>query len=212
MIFRTVAGAVICAAALMIWGFLFWVVLIPPGTTLKRLPGEVGLVRELAEAVPESGSYYFPLPPLKDGTEQGPGVMESFRERHVSGPIGLLHYSRKGSDPFSMVTYLLGFAHFFLSALLAAILLMLALPALETFVGRAAFVFGLGLFATVAMRLGDPIWWKLPWEFHLTSALYHLISWLIAGLVLAAVVKPSVGYRHMTDPSKPLWKRALDVK
>ena len=91
------------------------------------------------------------------------------------------------------------------------LLLLVALPALESYARRVAFVCGLGVFAAVAVRLSEPILWHLPWGHFLHGATYDAASWLVAGLVLGAIVKPPRGVVHLTDPSKPLWKRALDV-
>lgn len=35
-----------------------------------------------------------------------------------------------------------------------------------------------------------PIWWHLPWPFHLVSAVYDVTAWFVAGLVLAAFIRP----------------------
>ena len=98
-----------------------------------------------------------------------------------------------------------------MTSLVAALLLALAQPVLESFGRRAAFVFGLGVFAALAVRPSDVIWWHLPWSQALHGAVYDGLTWLIGALVLAAIVHPSRRTRHLTDSSKPLWKRALEV-
>lgn len=211
MVARVLLGAAVSALALMLWGFLFWVVLSAPGGTVQPLPDEVPLMESLHQSIPRSGTYVFPTPPRPEsGLEELP-ALEAYRLRHIAGPVGLLYFNREGTDPLSAGTYVLGLAHFFVASLLAALLLVLALPVLAGYVARALYVFGLGVFATVSMRLFDPIWWHLPWGHFLHSAVYHAASWLVAGIVLAGIVKPHRGAVHLTDPSKPLWKRALDV-
>jgi len=108
-------------------------------------------------------------------------------------------------------TLLLGLAHFFVSALMAAILLRMVMSVLTGYLGRVFFVFLLGVFAALTVRLSDPIWWNLPWDFFVHGAVMTVINWLLAGLVLAMIVKPQQGFVHETDPNRPLWKRALDV-
>jgi hypothetical protein len=208
---RVLMGAVASALALMLWSFMFWVVLAAPGGSLLRVPDEQAFLATLKDKLPLSGSYVFPLPPTAEpGRDPGP-ALEAFRQRQISGPMGMLHFNRRGADPLSPITYGRGFIHLFAASLIAALLLRMALPALETYLHRAAFVTGLGIFAAVAVRCYDPIWWHLNWGFFLHAAFYDVTAWLVSGLVLAGIVQPPRGVPHLTDPSKPLWKRALDV-
>lgn len=211
MVVRVLLGAVLSALALMLWGFVFWVVLSAPGGEVRAVPDELAVTEFLYRALPQSGTYVFPTRPQPDNGRDEVRVLEAYRQRQIAGPVGLLHINRGGADPLSPRTYVRGFAQAFAATLLAAVLMLAAMPVLETFVQRAAFVFGLGLFAAVAVRLYEPIWWHLPWGHFVHSAAYHVAGWLIAGIVLAAIVRPPRGAVHMTDPSKPLWKRALDV-
>ncbi len=211
MVARVLFGATATAVTLMAWGFLFWVVLSAPGGVLKAVPDETAFMAALRESLPATGTYYFPLPPERElGRDEGPDFL-AFREKHRAGPVGMIRITRDGADPLSLRTYAVGFVHFFAAALIAALLLLMVLPALDTYVRRVVFVFGLGLFGAIAIRLSDPIWWHLPWGHDVHGAVYHSVSWLLAGLVLAGVVRPPRGVIHMTDPSKPLWKRALEV-
>jgi hypothetical protein len=212
MALRVLLGSLASALMLMLWGFLFWVVLSAPGGALRAIPDEPPLLETLLQSLPESGSYYFPLPPETTGAQQGPPDMEAFRLRHMAGPVGLLHFSREGADPLAFGMYARGFAHLFVSSFIAALFLLAAQPILDTYLQRVLFVFGLGLFGVVAMSLSEPVWWHLPWAHYLNGALFHLSGWFLAALVLAGTVRPSRGAPHVTDPSKPLWKRALDVE
>ncbi len=208
---RMLLGAVISAAVLLVWSVLFWMVLSAPGKAVRAVPDETALMQSMREAVPGAGAYYFPMPPGPGPGAERASVVEAFRRRHVHGPVGLLLINPEGSDPLSPRTYLLAFGHALLASLVAALLLRIALPVLESYLARALFVFLLGVFAAVAVQLSDPIWWRLPWSHHLHGAAYHVLTWLLGGLVLAAVVKPRRGAVHVTDPRQPLWKRALDV-
>lgn len=102
----------------------------------------------------------------------------------------MIHYDPQGGNPLSARTYILSFAHFLASALLASLLLAAALPALKTYPRRMGFVFGLGLFAAFAVRLADPIWYGLPWAYFLYSLLYLVLGWGLAALAIAALIRP----------------------
>lgn len=208
---RVLLGTVISAVALALWSVLFWVVLAGPGGGVRAVPDEAGLMQTLQAQLPRSGTYYVPMPPQpQPGVPRDP-ALQSFRQREISGPIALIQFNRRGVDPFSTMAYLRLAAQTLAASLIAALLLRAALPVLEGFVQRVGFVFALGVFAAVAVRLSEPLWWHLPWPYYLHGAVYDAGSWLVAGVVLGAIVKRPRGARHLTDPSKPLWKRALDV-
>ncbi|MEZ6131557.1 MAG: hypothetical protein R3C59_23045 [Planctomycetaceae bacterium] len=60
---------------------------------------------------------------------------------------------------------------------------------LHSFTGRLAFVFCLGLFCAVWADVGNMIWWRHPplWTaFHFA---YDTLSWLLAGVIIAAIIK-----------------------
>jgi hypothetical protein len=208
---RVVVGAVLSAAALMVWSFMFWVVLSAPGGAMRPVPDEPALLQVLRDKLPVSATYYAPLPPQPQPGQDTAPALEAFRRRQMAGPIALIHFNREGADPLSTMTTVRSAAQALVSSLLAALLLLVALPALEGYAQRVVYVFGLGVFAAAAVRLSEPILWHLPWGHFLHGAMYDAVSWLVAGLVLAAIVKPPRGVVHLTDPSKPLWKRALDV-
>lgn len=208
---RVLLGTLLSAVALALWSLLFWVVLSGPGSGVRAVPNEPALIQMLQAQLPRSGTYYLPEPPKPQPGVARSAALQGFRQREAAGPIALIHFNREGFDPLSPKAYLALAAQALAASLVAALLLRLALPALEGFVQRAGFVFGLGVFGALAVRLSDPLWWHLPWSYYLHGAVYDAVSWLVAGLVLAAVVRRPRGAQHFTDPSKPLWKRALEV-
>lgn len=209
MIGRLLLGALSAAVVLMIWGFLSWVVMPPEAVVFSSVDNESAFSEQLVSTLQQSGSYRIPMPPHKNEGE-GSDAFETFLERHRSGPTALLFISMKGSDPLSPRIFLMGFGHYFLSTLLVGLILLLAKEGLETYMSRAIMVAGMGLFASVSTNLSPPIWWQVPWAFHVYTAIFGFIGWLLAGLVLAAIVRPAK--RHgFSDQSKPLWKRALDM-
>lgn len=210
MFVRLVFGSLAGAVVLMVWGFFFWVVLLPPGKVILAAPGELALVETLTNALPESGTYFIPQPPY-EGPGGGEGEIEEFRARYIAGPIVMLHYNVDGTDPLSLDTYLRGFVHFLVTTVLAGLILLLAMPGLDSYGKRVFMIFSLGVFAAVAVRLSDPIWWRLPWPFHIYGSIFLVSGWLFAGIAMAWIIHPKRGYTHVTDSGKPLWKRALDV-
>lgn len=208
MIVRIVLGALASAVVMMLWGFVFWAVLVPPGGAMQAIPDEPGFAATLRERLPGSGTYYFPMPPTEAA---GPEAMERFRQRSLAGPTGMVQVRMQGHRPLGPGMLAGGFAQLAGAGLLAAVLVAVCLPVLEGYFSRLLFVVLLGAFANVATRLGEPIWWQLPWGHHLYSMVFSITGWALAGVVLAAVVRAPRGYTF-TDQSKPLWKRALDAR
>jgi hypothetical protein len=191
MMLRVLGGALSGALALMLSGYVYWAVLLPSGTALREVPDQAGLARVLGEFLPAGGTYFIPHAPAhgEDGHDEDAHHAAALAE--VKGVVAMVHFDPQGGNPLSVRTYLLSFAHFLLSALLASLLLAAALPALKSYARRAAFVFGLALFAAFAVRLADPIWYRLPWSYFVYSLIYLVAGWGLAALAIAALVRPA---------------------
>ena len=72
-----------------------------------------------------------------------------------------------------------------------SLLLIVALPSLPKYWGRVVFVAALGVFAIFAVRVVDGVFHNLPIRWTVNLALDTAITWVLTGLVLAAIVRPS---------------------
>jgi hypothetical protein len=43
---------------------------------------------------------------------------------------------------------------------------------------------------TLFIRLGEPIWFHLPWQHTLGHGVYEVVSWLLMGTITAMIIKP----------------------
>ena len=183
MALRCIMGAFLAALVMFVWGFVFWALSPVPAFAMKTLDIDPTTLMALDAAMPESAMYLYP----GYGDESDP----DFQTRHRTGPIFSVMYFAGGTEPMPPSVLMLGFLHFFFSALLAGFLLWMALPALPRYVQRVAFVALLGIFAGVFIRLSDPIWYYFPWKFAVVALLYVVVAWLLAGLVMGAVMRPA---------------------
>ena len=110
--------------------------------------------------------------------------------KQVKGTIAMIHFAPNGGNPLAPVTWIVSFVHFVLTTLMASLLLVFALPVLESYGRRAGFVFAVAAFGIVAFRFTDPAWYRLPWDYFLYVGLYLITGWLAAALVIAAIVHP----------------------
>jgi hypothetical protein len=179
---RWVLGAVGAAVVMFLWGFVYWGLLPFGAASIHSLPNEDAVRAALRAGNLPTGVYYLP----KMGTDPA-------AEAHsLEGPIVKLYYRAEGGPPMSPARMGLGWLHGLVAALLAGYLLATVTGVMNTFPRRLAFVFALGLFGSFTMVLGDAIWWHHPLGFQLTQFGYHAVNWLLAGLVLAAVIKEPV--------------------
>jgi hypothetical protein len=84
----------------------------------------------------------------------------------------------------------LGTLQYFIVSLAAVFLLRFMLVVEAPFFKRFVAVFLAGLMGTLFIRLGDPIWFHLPWPHALGHAMYEVSAWGLLGLVLG-VINPS---------------------
>lgn len=117
---RIFVAAVLAALVIQIWGLAYWVASPLPHRFLRALPDQERVVDVLVAAVPANGAYRFPFP-----ENDSEAAVEAFLERHREGPIGTVFFRKEGSDPMSPMTFVKGFVHNVVSALLVAGLLPL---------------------------------------------------------------------------------------
>ncbi len=188
---RILLGGVLGAAVLFVGGFLYWVVLSERLLPYNHMTDEGAVMEVLRENLPETGVYWFPMPQHDpDATaDEKQAAMEAYEESHREGPLGAVTYHREGGEPMPPSALVKGFVIEFVSALLASILLCCACGR-RGYAARAAFVFGLGLFAAVSVHLIAWNYMLRPMDFTLLTMGDTIVGWLLAGLVIAAVVKP----------------------
>jgi hypothetical protein len=185
---RVIIGSTVAAIVLMIWGILFWAVLAIPEDTMDPLPNGEATAEMIAAALPGSGVYVWP-PTSDDGL---PATAPIDRARQ---PQMQIFYREAALDPMSPTTMARGFLHMFAVSLLAAVLLAVAAPRIESYLRRVGFVLLAGVLAGVAVNLAQPIWFGHPWDYHLLMFVNEAMKGLLLGLVLAGVVrqKPQAG-------------------
>jgi hypothetical protein len=184
MAVRVVIGAIVGGIVLFLWGFLFWAVL-PLGTkAVDPLPNEKEVTALLQKSITASAVYVFPAP-------ADPEVMdEDFLARHKAGPVGQLFYQQQGSDPMAPTYLVRGFGYMVALGLLMSLLMMQAAEALGSYARRVVFVTVAGIFAS-GVAFSGAVWWEQPMTYHLVYLVFNISSWLLAGLAMAAVVKPA---------------------
>lgn len=183
---RILLSALLAAVAIFIWGFIFWAALPFGASTMKTIPSEDAVRSSLSSNLSESGVYYFPG--MDANATDKAAAEKSYRDKATAGPRGLILFKKEGGEPMDPATLVWGFVHGFISAVLVGILLVMALPALPMYGQRVAFVTLAGIFAAYAVDSGYYNWWFFPGGFILANAIYTIIAWLLAGLIMARLI------------------------
>ena len=186
---RATIGVVLGAVVMFFWGFVFWTMTPVPMLILNPLPNEASVVSILQSQNLPAGHYIAPTPdeaaykidPVKAEAEA--------MEKRTKGPIMTIIYQPGGCE--MGMTMGLGFVHMLISSAFMAVLLYLAAPGLMNFGSRWLFVTLVGAFAAVNIHLGNPVWFQHTWLHAGAMAGFETVSWVLAGVPLAALVKRS---------------------
>ena len=150
-------------------------------------PTEEALMQAVRANVPNSGVYLFPgMDPKKTPTEAD---MKVWQEKLRAGPYGLLVVKLDGIDPMPGRNMLLEFLSVFAAALVAGFVLLICGGPYGV---RALIPVLLALFAFFSLSLSWWIWYTFPLPFILGILVIEVIAWLLAGLVMAKIIRPRV--------------------
>jgi hypothetical protein len=197
---QIIIGGVLAGVATFIWGAVSHMVVGLGDVGIKSLPSETPVVAAMKGNITEAGFYFFPgldrSPNLTK--EQKAAVEKAWGEKYLAGPRGILIYHPDGETPMSPRQLLLQLGTEIITALVAAFLLAQA-HGLTCYRGRVGFVMLLGLLPFLAVNLPYWNWYGFPANFTLAQLADKLITYLVAGVVLASIVKPA----NRTNPTEP---------
>lgn len=169
---RIALTTLLTAIVLFFFGFVWWGVIMPIAQPAGVIQ-DTSIVERMS-SLGESGVYFHPT------------YTEAPSET-ASGPMVVLYYVSEIPSMGMMMG--LGFAHMLAASLLACLAVNYLNPA--TFSKRFLIVCGLGLFTALWADVGNMIWWHHPASWAAYHFGYDLFSWVLAGLVIAALLKPT---------------------
>lgn len=147
---------------------------------------EDAVLAALKSNIGQPGLYFYPgMDMTKSPTAEQQAAWEA---KYKAGPTGLLLYLPTGSEPMGPKQLLIEFLTTVLCGLIAAYVLASAVGSL---LHRAALVCLMGLFTWLAISLSQWNWYKFPFDFILLDGLDQVIGWLLAGLLIAKMIKPA---------------------
>src|SRR5437667_2700950 len=185
MLKRIVIAAVVGGVVMFVWGAVAWMVLPLHTSTVKDVPNEDELRAVVRKNVTEPGFYAVP------GWGEAKADQKGWETKYREGPRILAVLLPQGGDPMMASTYVKGFAIDVLAALFAAWLLSKAVGGLNSYGARVQFVTVTGLFAGIAVHLAYWNWLEFPTNYTIAYLADITIGWLLTGLAISAIVKPT---------------------
>lgn len=184
---RVLLAAVVGGVLLFVWGFVAHMLLPFSEKAMKQVPNEAAVIEAVRANVTENGVYFIPyLNYAKASAEE----QQAHADRIANGPSGLL-VLRTGGVSMDMKRELpLELA----SNLLAALVAALAVTGLGTrsYGGRVGAIFAFGVVAWLSISMSQWIWYGFSTDFLISDLIDQWGGWLLAGLGMAAVLKPRV--------------------
>lgn len=189
MALRVVLGAVLASAVMFIWGAVFWMLLPNQFAVTRSLPTEkqIAVTEVLKTQLTADGAYWLPSPDEAQDRADNPN--SPFMQRHRQGPVVQIMYHMSGIEPMSPAVLGMGFMHNLVCNLFVAVLIVWLRATLCCFGSRATFAVSLGLFSGLWVEVRQVIWMHYPLDYQLFCVAYDVSTWLLGGLVLAAIVR-----------------------
>jgi hypothetical protein len=183
---KILLGGVVAGFVIFFWGFVSHMLLPLGEMGLQTIPNEDTLTAAMKKAVSEPGLYFVPGRDMSKTQSQAD--MEAHMAKIANGPYGFMVIYPNGRDvslgkrlPIELGTNVA-------CALLAAIIVWNLRPG---FIGRVACVTLLGILASIMTLVPYWNWYGFPTDFTLAGIAENTVGWFLAGLVLAAMVRPS---------------------
>jgi hypothetical protein len=147
---------------------------------------EDAVLAALKSSNAQDGLYFFPgMDMSKSMTAEQQAAWDA---KYKAGPVGLLLYHPNGGEALSPKQLLIELLATILCGLMAAYVLASTVGSIGS---RAILVGLMGLFTWFAISISQWNWYKFPFSFILVDGLDQVIGWLLAGLLMAKMIKPA---------------------
>jgi hypothetical protein len=184
MMVRAINGGILGGIVVFIWGAIAHMALPLGEMGIRELPGEDKIVGPMKDAIKEPGFYFFPGLDRNKATE---AEQKAWEEKIKQGPTGVLIIQPQGGEAMSPRQLATEFGANVVAALLAAAVLT---QVRSNYIGRVLVVTLMGVFGFVSIVVSYWNWYGFPTDFAIAEAIMEIVGWLLAGLVMAAIVRP----------------------
>lgn len=155
--------------------------------TMRDIPDSTAFSEVIKDRDLPHGTYRFPDMP-KPADHSDATKMEEFGKRYAEGPSGILIIAHRGP---LLMGELIGkeFVTNLIAAFMASWIVSLFGPEVG-FGRRWVAVVMMGLLGWVSLAASYGIWYRFPHDFLHDELLCTFLEWSVAGLAIAAIVRP----------------------
>ncbi len=184
---RIIIAGIVAGFIVFSWGAVSHILLpiAEMGLHTEAVPGEAAVLEAL-KGLPESGIY--PMPAMDTSITDEVESTKDMMDRWAAGPAAFIVLQADGGPTMGAMTFGLQF----LAVVLAGCVAAMVLAATNCgYINRVLLVGLMGLFTWFNTDASYWIWYGFTNEDTLIQGMDHVVSWLLAGIVIAAIVKPS---------------------
>jgi len=188
---RIIIGGILAGLAMFMWGAVSHMALGLQESGIKQFANDAPVVAVLKSEIKEPGFYFFPGMDTSPNMakDQKAAAQQKWVEKYQAGPRGILVYHPDGQQAMSPKQLGLQLMATIVAGLVAAFLLAQA-SGLRSYGCRLGTVALMGLLPFFMVNFPYWNWYGFPTHFTLMELADKLITLFVAGLVLAAIVKP----------------------
>lgn len=184
-----VKGSVVGALVAFVWCCFSWMVLPWHERTVNEFDNEEYVSWALKENTKKHGLYVYPSCQADKAQtkEEQKAAWTDYKEKVQKGPYVFASINPKGHC-FNMLWNLV---EMFIAFLIASgiISYLLLKSHFTSYFGRVFFVTLIALIAGILVNSINWIWWYFPTDFTLINMIDLVVTWFLAGLAMAPVVK-----------------------
>lgn len=183
---QIILSSIFAAIVVYVWMFISWAFLPWHANSFKNLPIADSLANRIKSSVTEQGIYRYPGIPTITSKE----AMNNLAKKYSAGPvIPFMVYEPNGMDMVKPWEFAWGFIIDFLMALVAAVLLNFSTAKQKGFLIRLGYVVLIAVFAALIGPLIQWNWMRFPTVYSFGVALDYILTWILAGTVLALAIR-----------------------
>jgi hypothetical protein len=190
-VIRVIFSAIIGGILVFAWGLVSWMHLPYHAQSIHQFKDEAAVTTFFQGQVEQSGIYVLPFVPFDTASksaDEKKAIWEEVQKKQQTGPMVFASVALEGTQHsmntamvYSLILQITG--AFIIS-------LMLWCSCCSGYLCRVSTVSAIGVLVGLLGSFPNFIWWKFSLPFVLTCAADAFIGWTIAGLLMAAIVKP----------------------
>jgi hypothetical protein len=183
---RVLLGGILAGIIVFFWGFASHELLPVGAMGIRQIPDEDAVLDKLRGQIREAGLYAFPGHDMSKSLSDA--EYRALSQKTEIGPTGMLIIYPGGRDSALPPRLVKEVATNILCALIAAIVLS---QIKSGYIVRVLCVTLMGLFGFLIVSLPYWNWYGFPLDFTEGQGVVHVVGWFLAGLVMAAIVRPA---------------------